>query len=138
MRRFVVPVESGGVTQQPCRLIRTRIRWSQEALAEKAALSVSAMRRFELAERSSHGCVLGSIRRAFEAPGIFLGCTHLGTKRQGSKAEGPRLRRRLGSREPGARVCPRGRHSTFTHVYGGKAPESDISVRPLTARFATV
>ncbi|MFP5515570.1 MAG: multiprotein-bridging factor 1 family protein [Alphaproteobacteria bacterium] len=73
MRRFVVPVESGGVTQQPCRLIRTRLGWSQEALAEKAALSVSAVRRFELGKGSSRGCAPGSIRRAFEAPSVFVG-----------------------------------------------------------------
>ena len=72
MRRFVVPVESGGVTQEQCRLIRTRLGWSQEALAEKAALSVSAVRRFELGKGSSRGYVPGSLRRAFAAVGIRI------------------------------------------------------------------
>lgn len=55
---------------EQCRIIRNHLGWSQEALAEKAVLSVSAVRRFELGKGSSRGYVPGSIRRAFEAAGI--------------------------------------------------------------------
>lgn len=55
---------------EQCRIIRSHLGWSQEALAEKAALSVSAVRRFELGKGASRGYVPGSIRRAFETAGI--------------------------------------------------------------------
>ncbi len=57
---------------EQCRIIRNRLGWSQEALAEKAALSVSAVRRFELGKGSSRGYVPGSLRRAFAAVGVHI------------------------------------------------------------------
>ncbi|WP_449232613.1 helix-turn-helix domain-containing protein [Azospirillum doebereinerae] len=53
-----------------CRTLRNHLGWSQEALAEKAALSVSAVRRFELGKGSSRGYVMGSLQRAFTAAGV--------------------------------------------------------------------
>jgi len=65
-----IPGEQDRVKPEQCRSIRSHLGWSQEALAEKAALSVSAVRRFELGKGSSRGYVPGSIRRAFEAEGV--------------------------------------------------------------------
>lgn len=58
------------MTPERCRFFRRQLGWSQEALAEKATLSVSAVRAFELGRGSSRGYVPGSLRRAFEAAGI--------------------------------------------------------------------
>ncbi|MBF5093743.1 helix-turn-helix domain-containing protein [Azospirillum sp. INR13] len=60
------------MTPERCRFFRRQLGWSQEALAEKATLSVSAVRAFELGRGSSRGYVPGSIRRAFEAVGIRM------------------------------------------------------------------
>ncbi|CAO3456105.1 hypothetical protein [Azospirillum argentinense] len=60
------------MTPERCRLFRRELGWSQEALAEKATLSVSAVRSFELGRGSSRGYVPGSLRRAFEAAGIRI------------------------------------------------------------------
>ncbi|MFP5516703.1 MAG: multiprotein-bridging factor 1 family protein [Alphaproteobacteria bacterium] len=58
------------MTPERCRFFRRQLGWSQEALAEKATLSVSAVRAFELGRGTSRGYVPGSLRRAFEAAGI--------------------------------------------------------------------
>ncbi len=58
------------MTPEQCRILRNHLKWSQEALAEKAALSVSAVRRFELGKGSSRGYVPVSIQRAFQAAGV--------------------------------------------------------------------
>ena len=61
------------MTPERCRFFRRQLGWSQEVLAEKATLSVSAVRAFELGRGSSRGYVPGSLRRAFEAAGICTG-----------------------------------------------------------------
>ncbi|MDQ2102520.1 helix-turn-helix domain-containing protein [Azospirillum isscasi] len=58
------------MTPERCRFFRRQLGWSQEALTEKATLSVSAVRAFELGRGSSRGYVPGSLRRAFEAVGV--------------------------------------------------------------------
>ncbi|WP_175429849.1 helix-turn-helix domain-containing protein [Azospirillum argentinense] len=58
------------MTPERCRFLRRQLGWSQEALAEKATLSVSAVRSFELGRGSARGYVPGSLRRAFEAAGV--------------------------------------------------------------------
>ncbi|MGY0713307.1 helix-turn-helix domain-containing protein [Azospirillum argentinense] len=55
-----------------CRFLRRQLGWSQEALAEKAMLSVSGVRSFELGRGSSRGYVPGSLRRAFEGAGVRM------------------------------------------------------------------
>lgn len=60
------------MTPERCRFFRRQLGWSQEALAEKATLSVSAVRTFELGRGTSRGYVPGSLRRAFEAAGIRM------------------------------------------------------------------
>ena len=66
------------MTPELCRATRKRLGWSQEALAEKAALSVSSVRMFDLGKGSSRGYVPGSIRRAFEAAGATVEDTKAG------------------------------------------------------------
>lgn len=60
------------MTPERCRLVRRQLGWSQEALAEKATLSVSAVRSFECGRGSMRGYVPGSLRRAFEAAGVRM------------------------------------------------------------------
>lgn len=60
------------MTPERCRVLRRELGWSQEALAEKATLSVSAVRSFELGRGSSRGYVPGSLWRAFEAAGVRM------------------------------------------------------------------
>ncbi|MDR6773312.1 helix-turn-helix domain-containing protein [Azospirillum sp. BE72] len=62
----------GCITPERCRFFRRQLGWSQEALAEKATLSVSAVRSFELGKGSSQGYVPGSLRRASEAAGVRM------------------------------------------------------------------
>lgn len=63
------------MTPEQCRAARKRLGWSQEVLADKATLSVSSVRAFELGKGSSRGYVPGSIRRAFEAVGVMVEST---------------------------------------------------------------
>jgi len=60
------------MTPERCRLVRRQLGRSQEALAEKATLSVSAVRSFERGRGSTRGYVPGSIRRAFQAAGVRM------------------------------------------------------------------
>ncbi|HYG86248.1 MAG TPA: helix-turn-helix domain-containing protein [Azospirillum sp.] len=73
--RLRTPLEPTGLdtmTPDLCRALRKRLGWSQEALAERATVSVSAVRAFERGKGSSRGYVPGSLRRAFEAAGVAL------------------------------------------------------------------
>lgn len=66
------PTGMDTMTPDLCRALRKRLGWSQQALAKRATLSVSAVRAFERGKGSSRGYVPGSLRRAFEAAGVAL------------------------------------------------------------------
>lgn len=57
---------------EQCRAGRKSLGWSQEAMADRATISVSAVRKFDLGPGSPRGYVPQSIRRAFIATGLVF------------------------------------------------------------------
>jgi DNA-binding transcriptional regulator YiaG len=63
---------SQALTPAQCRAIRAWFSWSQDALAERASVSVNSVRNFEAGKQTVHPNTVAAIQRAVEAAGVAL------------------------------------------------------------------